>query len=121
MKGGLNMAEKENNILKSIKKGLLIVDDDTVFDSQIIMFINSALSELQQVGYLPARDFEIETGEETWDELIKEKRFNMVKTYIMEKVHLLFDPPASSWASGYLKDDIEELAHRIRYEVETGG
>lgn len=108
------------SILKTIKEGLLIVGTYTAFDSQLIDYINSSLVIIAQCGYEPAKGYEI-TGElETWSDIIKDARFNMVKTFIKMRVYLLFDPPTSSYALTQLKEDIAELEWRIRSEVETG-
>ncbi len=109
-----------DSILDSIKEGLLIVDTYTAFDSQIIDYINSSLAIIAQCGYEPAKNFEVTDYNERWSDLIEDPRFNMVKTFIKMRVHLLFDPPTSSFALTQLKDDIDEFEWRIKAEVETG-
>lgn len=116
------MAETENtnSILQTVKDGLLIVGTFTAFDNQIVGYINAALAILSQAGYAPAKDFEVTGYDETWDDLITEPDFNLVKTFICMKVSDLFDPPSSSFAASNRKEFIEELLVRIRYKVETG-
>lgn len=111
----------KNSILKTVKDGLQIVDTFEAFDNRIMMLINTTMSELWQIGYEPAHTFEVTGYDETWDQLITEPRFNMVKTFVTESVALRFDPPSSSYALDQMKEDIESLSIRIRYEVETGG
>jgi len=112
------MAEK---ILQSIKESLQIVSDYTVYDSQIMDDINAVFSTLHQLGYHYVDDFEVTTGDETWDEIIPAKRFNFVKRFIQCSVRLMFDPPSSSFAVDELNREIAKLEWRINVEMETGG
>lgn len=110
-----------SSILKAVKDNLQIVDTFDAFDNRIMLLINTAISELSQIGYPPAKGFEVTGYDETWGDLITESRYNMVRTFINESVSLRFDPPSSSYALDQLKADLEALAIRIRYEVESGG
>lgn len=109
------------SILQSVKNGLMIIDTYDAFDPRIVGYINAVLSILAQIGYPNAENFEITGYDETWDDLITEPGFNMVKSFVIEQVALLFDPPSSSFALEAKQKYIEELEHRIRYKVETGG
>lgn len=116
------MAETNtNSILQTVKDGLLIVGTYTAFDNQLLMYINGALAELSQIGYPPAKDFEVTGYDETWNDLITEPDFNIVKTYICLKVAMLFDLPSSSFAATHKQEYLDKLEVRIRYKVETGG
>lgn len=109
------------SILQDVKKGLLIIDTYDAFDTRIIGYINTAISMLSQFGYAEADNFEVTGDDEKWKDLISEPGFNMIKTFIVEQTALLFDPPSSSYAIEAKQKFIEELEHRIRYKVETGG
>lgn len=111
---------KKNSILQTVKDGLLIVDTFEAFDNRIIGIINTVIAELAQVGYPPAKNFEVTGYNETWDNLIPEPGYNLVRTFITEKVALIFDPPTSSYAYEMKKSYCEELEVRINYKVETG-
>lgn len=108
------------SILDTVKSSLLIVDTYTAYDTRIITLINVAISELDQIGYIPAEGFTVTDNTQTWDQLIYDHRFDMVKGFILEKVQLMFDPPSSSFALDAMQKDCEELSVRIRYEVESG-
>lgn len=115
------MAEHDkNSILQTVKNGLLIVDTFEAFDDRIINIINTVIAELSQAGYVPAKDFEITGYDELWSDLIPDPIYNMVKTYLTEKVSLIFDPPSSSYAYEYRKAYLEELLWRINSQAETG-
>ena len=107
------------SILASIKEGCLIVGTYTAFDPQLIDYINSSFGIIAQCGYEPANGFEVTGEDELWSDVIEDPRFNMVKTFVKMRVHLLFDPPSSSYALTQLKEEVAELEWRIRSEVET--
>ena len=87
------------SILTSIKKMLGYEAEDTGFDSEIIMHINSVLMDLTQLGVGPAEGFEIEDETSTWQDFIPEgKKFSGVKTYIFMRVKLIFDSASMSSA-----------------------
>lgn len=109
------------SILQSVKEGLLIVDTYDAFDGRILVVINTVMNELwQATGYPKAKDFQVEDATTTWDELITEKRFSMIKSFVIERVTLMFDPPSSSYALEQMKNDCDELLWRIKAEVDTG-
>ena len=109
------------SILTDIKDAIGILPEYDVFDNQLINAINSTLSTLHQLGYGPADGFEITGDTEVWSTLIKSKRFNFIRNYIIAKVHVMFDPPTSSIAMDALNKQVEEYEWRIRSEVECYG
>jgi len=111
------------SILTSTKDALLLAEDYTHFDSQIIMHINSAFSTLQQLGVGPANGFQIVDKQEKWTDLfpVGDPRLNFVHTYIYLRVKLVFDPPATSFAIEALDKQVKELEWRftIYHDVDT--
>lgn len=114
------MAETQS-ILNNVKEACGIVHDYTAFDPQLITCINSAFSTLHQLGYGPAGGFSITGTTETWNQLIQSDRFNFIKQYIIMKVHVMFDPPSSSFALDALTKQIAEFEWRITSETECYG
>lgn len=103
-----------DSILDSVKKLVGIDSEYTVFDVDIIMHINTALSVLHQVGASPEAGLEILDNTTTWSDLIQDKQnVNMVKTYIVLKVRLLFDPPSTSFAIAAMEKQASELEWRL--------
>ena len=109
------------SILNDIKQSIGIVPECNDFDPRLIPQINSVFATLHQIGYGPAEGYEIEGEDETWDDIIKSRRFNFVKSYIMSKVHTMFDPPTSSIALEQLNKEVAEYEWRIKSEVECYG
>lgn len=103
-----------DSILTSIKKLLGIEPDYTVFDTDLIIHINSVFSILNQLGIGPDDGFVISDENSKWDEYINGlNNIEMVKTYVYLKVRLIFDPPASGTATECINKQIAELEWRL--------
>lgn len=109
------------SILTSTKKLLGIDEEYEAFDQDIIVFINSAFSRLNQLGIGPEEGFVITSKTQTWSEII-ESRLDLesIKTYVYLKVRLVFDPPQSSFLVDAFKEQIAELEWTINVQVEGG-
>jgi hypothetical protein len=107
------------SILTSTKKALDISETISVFDANVIMYINTAFSTLNQIGIGPSAGYMISGIEETWDAFIgDDPRLNSVKTYVYLKVRLLFDPPQTSFLLEAFKAQIQELEWRLNVKRE---
>ena len=107
------------SILTSIKKLLGISREYDHFDADIILYINTALSILSQLGVGPSSGFFIQGEDDLWNDLIQDDhRLELVKSYVHMKVKLLFDPPQSSAAIEAIKNQTSELEWRIIVTVE---
>jgi hypothetical protein len=110
------------SILDSTKKALGVGADYDVFDADIIMYINSVFVNLQQLGIGPAEGFAIEDANTTWDAFLgTQQLLNQVKSYVVFKVRLAFDPPPSSFHIGSLEKQIQELEWRMSVVREEMG
>lgn len=102
------------SILTTVKKSLGLIESDTTFDADILLFINSVLANLNQIGVGPENGFQIEDNTATWESFLgTDPRLNNVKAYVYLKVRLLFDPPATSFAIDAIKSQAGELEYRI--------
>lgn len=102
------------NILETIKKLLGIPKEDQSFDVDIIIYINSTLGVLSQLGLTEADKLPIIDEFTDWTSLLSTRTdLEMVKTYICMKTKLMFDPPTSSVAMEALNRTIAELEWRI--------
>lgn len=110
------------SILTSVKKVLGIAVDDTAFDPDIIMHINSAFARLHSLGVGPTDGFAIEDATPTWDAFLGPNlTLNNVKTYVYQNVRLVFDPPATSFHTEALKEQITKLEWLINVKREETG
>lgn len=110
-----------DSILTTIKKLLGIAEDDTSFDTDVIININMALNVLLQLGVGPKNGFSITGNTETWSDYINDmSKLEMVKTYIYLKVKLIFDPPQSSRVIESIENQIKELEWRANVQVDPG-
>ena len=107
-----------DSILTSIKKLLGIATDDTSFDMDIIIHINSVLLSLQQIGVGPTAGFYIEDDKATWLEFVSDRFLSeIIKSYVYIKVRLVFDPPARPTILGALQASADEYEWRITQHV----
>jgi hypothetical protein len=110
----------EESILTSTKKILGLDEGYDVFDLDIITFINSALSTLDQLGVGPVGGYTITGPEEVWDDLtLPANQLQLVKTYLFLKVRMLFDPPTTSYLISALNEQLKEYEWRLNSFVET--
>jgi len=105
----------DTSILNSIKKLLGLSEEYTPFDPDIIIHINSAFSVLNQIGIGPVEGYAITDANNLWSEFFPmgDPRYNIVVTYIYQKVKLAFDPPVTSSHIDALKSSISELEWRL--------
>jgi hypothetical protein len=104
----------EDSILTGTKKILGIAEDYTVFDYDIIIFINGALSTAEQAGAGLTTVFSIEDSTDTWESLgLDPQNLAMLKNYVYLKARLLFDPPPTSFAIEAMNKQIEEFEYRM--------
>lgn len=108
------------SILTSIKKLLGITEEDTSFDTDIMIHINSVFSELTQIGFGPKDGYSITGAENLWNEIAPDKKtLEMVKTYVYLKVKIIFDPPLNSSTLETYKQEVQRFEWRINSEVES--
>lgn len=104
----------EESILKTIKKLIGLAEGYTVYDEDVKVFINGAISTLTQLGIGPSAGFMIEDATTTWGAFVgDDPRLSAVKTYIHLRLKLIFDPPQTSFAITAFEKQIEELAWRL--------
>ncbi len=106
------------SILGSIKKNLGLREEDTSFDEDIIMHINSVFAILFQMGVGPKdKPFQITGPNEVWNDFLNDNyKIVMVKSYVEKKVKLLFDPPVSNPVTESIKMLLNELEWRLYSE-----
>lgn len=109
-----------DSILTSIKKNLGVDETYEVFDPDIIMYINSALATLTQLGVGPAEGFMIEDKTATWATFLgTDPRLSPVKTYVQLRTRMLFDPPQTSYLVEAMKQQIQEHEWRMNVHMES--
>lgn len=107
------------SILTSTKDILDVSADVTAFDSAIKTHINSVFSTLNQLGIGPVEGYRVDDADDVWEDFLgTDPRLNNVKTYTFLRVKLLFDPPATSFHTTALKEQIQELEWRLNVQRE---
>lgn len=107
------------SIFTTIKNLLDVHADDDSFDADILTYINSALYSLRQIGVGPKEGFVVTGADQTWSEFsTNASLIGEVKTYIQQKVRLLFDPPNNSFLVSAIQENLKELEFRLNMDGE---
>ncbi len=102
-------------ILEDVKVSLGILSNNLGFDSELLMFINSAKSSLVQLG---VAELDIDIDETTeWPIFPNSSVEALTKHYIHVKVRQTFDPVASETIARVISATAEELEGRIAHEI----
>ena len=108
-----------DSILNDVKKILGIDEADDSFDTDLIIYINTMLLPLRQLGVNTSSDFVLHDASETWEDLIyNQNGLSAIKTWLALKVRKVFDPPQSGTTMEALNSSINELEWRINVEVD---
>lgn len=109
----------DDSILESVKDASEVNLDDTVFDEEIKLHINTAFMTLRQLGVGPDTPFIITDDTATWDSFTTDETIlPMVKSYVTLKVRSLFDPPTSASLETALKETLSEYEWRLNVEAD---
>ena len=112
----------QDSILMTIRK--LVCGDPYAdhFDTDLLVHINACFSILNQLGVGPSEGFRINDEYATWNEFISDdENLELVKSYMVMKVKLLFDPPQSSIVMEATNRMISEAEWRLNVAVESSG
>ena len=109
------------SILETIKKMLGLPKDYDSFDTDILVHINTVLSNLTQMGIGPEEGFTITGYNETWSQFTTSDplKTQQIKSYIYLKVKTIFDPSANSNVAEAINKAIAELEYRLYIEEEN--
>lgn len=110
-----------DSILISVKKALGISEDDTNFDVDVILNINSALMILCQLGIGPDTGYLITDDTATWEDFLGDRLdLEAVKIYVYLKTRVTFDPPTSSALLDSIERQLTQLEWRLNVQAEGG-
>lgn len=106
------------SILTTIKKMLGLSEDDTTFDQDIVVFINTAIMGLTQIGIGPQNGYFITDKTQLWEDLTEGRSdIEAVKSFIYLKTRLLFDPPNTAYVLESTQRILTELEWRLHVQV----
>lgn len=107
-----------SSILNDVKQTLGLLPTDTAFDSDILMHINTVIAIISQIGVPVPIGFEVRDETTQWSDLFTNSLLNPIKSYMFLRVKLMFDPPASGFATDAVERQIQELEFRIHTEAD---
>lgn len=106
-------------ILTDVKKSLGLAEAYDAFDAELIMYINTALSTLNELGVGPAVGVTLEDGDEEWDILeLTSVQDGTVRTYVSLRARMLLDPPSTSFHISAMERQIEQFEWRLNTQRE---
>lgn len=106
------------SILADCRRLVHIADpEDTFFDDELIIYINSVFTQLYRMGVGPATPFAIKGDTENWEDFHPDPRLYSVRTFVGEKVRLHFDPPSSSTVTDAIKQIVDEAEFTLRVNM----
>ena len=113
----------QDSILDSVKLGLDGIDpDNTDFDDQLILHINSTLRILYRLG-VGKKNFRISDRTATWTDFLEGDSLDtmdMVAQYVGLKIKYFWDPPTTGASTNALKEMIDELEFSLNIIVDPG-
>ncbi len=111
----------DDSILGTIRKMIGPSASYDVFDTDLIVNINSAFSRLCQLGVGPSSPFKIQSDEQTWSDFMDPATMpDEVKQYVYLKTRMIFDTPASSIVANAYKEQIAELEWTLKEVAQFG-
>ena len=107
------------SILLSVKKINNLHVEDTSFDTDIVMHINSAFFKLKQLNVFQS-PYNITDATATWSDCLgeNETKLSMVKSYVSLYVRYLFDPSTNGTLHNAMKSELTEMEQRLLYECD---
>lgn len=105
-------------VFDSVKKMIGFTKDYEAFDLDLLTEINTIFVILFQIGTDDVVTIDETT---TWASLgYSDETLNLVKSYVVAKCRMAFDPPQSGILKEALKDRISELEFRINVAADPG-
>ena len=111
----------DESILARVRTSVIGIEDNTEFDDELLPFINTAISTLNQNGV--GNFLVVEDDKRTWKELMDvtqtegNKYFQMVPLFVILSTKILFDPPPPSSVE-YHSNSIKEILWRLKIAYE---
>ena len=109
--------DKTSSILNTVKKTCGLTEDYTVFDQDILVYINGVILDLTQNGIGPSEGYMVTDSSQTWGDFVGDfSHVGTVATYISQKVRLIFDPPATSFVGEAIQKRLDEMIWRLNIQ-----
>jgi len=102
------------SILDTVKKLLGIDADNTDFDIEVVVHINSVFSILRQIGVGSNSGYVITDNNDLWTDFTSDNvKLALMKSYFFQKIRLWFDPPANPKVLDAMEKQVVELEGRL--------
>ena len=114
------ICDKGASILETIRKMIGPSVTYDIFDTDLIIHINSAFSRLCQLGVGPESPFRITGAAETWDEFIPGVMSDDIVQYVYLKTRMMFDTPASGTVVDVIQNQLDMLEWTLKEVARFG-
>jgi hypothetical protein len=113
------MAVNPASILDCVKKWNGFEPEYEVFDTELLMNINTVIGSLLQLGVLSDTELVVGDNTVTWASISDRPNvLNLVKTYVAMSVKMMFDPPQTSFGIDAIRKQLDQLEFRINVAAE---
>ena len=106
-----------SSILSDLKPLLGIEEEYTVYDKELIAYINGFLLTAWQIGLIKDRKIVVDENSE-WSDVFVDEISDRCKTWLAMNVRMTFDPPQGAAAES-IRHFIDEETWRLREQVES--
>ena len=112
-----------DSILETVRHMVGGGEEHEHFDTDLIIYANSAIASLRRLGIGPLEGFSITGTDESWSDLLGDEKPELreqAKSYVVLKTKQLFDPPTTGATKEALQDSLKELEYDLNgtYEVD---
>lgn len=98
-----------------------IAVEETHFDQEVQVNINTVLMGLNQIGVGVHPGVTVKDDTTTWMDFLGEREdLEATKSFVYLKVRLLFDPPTNSFTIDAMRAQADEIEWRLRVNAEGG-
>lgn len=109
-----------DSILETIRDRVTGSATEKDFDSDLTMHINSAFSDLCDIGVGPKEGFSIENESSKWSEFTDDLVvLNSVKEFVYLSVKLAFDPPTQTALLASMERRYSKLEWRLNAKCDS--
>lgn len=90
-----------------------LTEEQTEYDEDILMHINTTLGMLSQLGVDVPDDFVVSSENQQWNEITTDsKMIRLLKEYMYLKIRIIFDPP-----TGSVLDAVEKVISELEWRI----
>lgn len=112
----------DESIVITMRDNCIHDKNDASFDGEILMSLNAAMFNLEQLGVIPdASTIEITSVDDTWVGVFGTIDTRLIKQYLHLKTKQILDPATSTAITSTFKEAIDMMEWRLREKFDVKG